>query len=297
MVLDPLIIGLLLLAALMHASWNAVLKSDRSDRLVTFGVITAMGVVLGLCAMPFLPSIEPAAWKYVIVSVPIHILYFTFLLRAYSYGDLSHIYPIARGLSPLLVMLVSGSVIGEHLRVQDVVGIVLLSGGVIALALAQRSVGPQPAGRHGLATLFAVLTGVTIAAYIIVDGLGVRSAGPTLQHRLAYVAWLYVLDGPWLLLLAIWLRPALVWSHLRNNWWRGVVGGVTSNVSYAVAIYALALGPMAHVAALRETSVLFGALIGTLLLHERFGAQRVAAAFAIVAGLVLMNGPSVFMPL
>jgi drug/metabolite transporter (DMT)-like permease len=151
--------------------------------------------------------------------------------------------------------------------------------------------------RHGLATLFAVLTGVTIAAHIIVDGLGVRSAGPTLQHRLAYVAWLYVLDGPWLLLLAIWLRPALVWSHLRNNWWRGVVGGVTSNVSYAVAIYALALGPMAHVAALRETSVLFGALIGTLLLHERFGAQRVAAAFAIVAGLVLMNGPSVFMPL
>jgi drug/metabolite transporter (DMT)-like permease len=195
------------------------------------------------------------------------------------------------------VMLVSGSVIGEHLRVQDVVGILLLSGGVIALALAQRSVGPQPAGRHGLATLFAVLTGVTIAAHIIVDGLGVRSAGPTLQHRLAYVAWLYVLDGPWLLLLAIWLRPALVWSHLRNNWWRGVVGGVTSNVSYAVAIYALALGPMAHVAALRETSVLFGALIGTLLLHERFGAQRVAAAFAIVAGLVLMNGPSVFMPL
>jgi drug/metabolite transporter (DMT)-like permease len=297
MVLDPLIIGLLLLAALMHASWNAVLKSDQSDRLVTFGVITAMGVVLGLGAMPFLPSIEPAAWKYVIVSVPIHILYFTFLLRAYSYGDLSHIYPIARGLSPLLVMLVSGSVIGEHLRVQDVVGILLLSGGVIALALAQRSVGPQPAGRHGLATLFAVLTGVTIAAYIIVDGLGVRSAGPTLQHRLAYIAWLYVLDGPWLLLLALWLRPAKVWSHLRKNWWRGAVGGVTSNVSYAIAIYALALGPMAHVAALRETSVLFGALIGTLLLHERFGAQRVAAAFAIVAGLVLMNGPAVFMSL
>src|SRR5712672_794890 len=193
MVLDPLIIGLLLLAALMHASWNAVLKSDQSDRLVTFGVITAMGVVLGLCAMPFLPSIEPAAWKYVIVSVPIHILYFTFLLRAYSYGDLSHIYPIARGLSPLLVMLVSGSLIGEHLRVQDVVGILLMSGGVIALALSQRSVAPA-------------------------------SAGPTLQHRLAYIAWLYVLDGPWLLLLAIWLRPAKVWSHLRTNWWRGLVG-------------------------------------------------------------------------
>src|SRR5260370_31234213 len=145
MVLDPLIIGLLLLAALMHASWNAVLKSDRSDRLVTFGVITAMGVVLGLCAMPFLPSIEPAAWEYVIVSVPIHIPYFTFLLAAYSYGDLSHIYPIARGLSPLLVMLVSGSFIGERLRVQDVVGILLLSGGGSARGVSHAHVGPGPA--------------------------------------------------------------------------------------------------------------------------------------------------------
>src|SRR5260370_13725876 len=144
MVLDPLIIGVLLLAALMHASWNAVLKSDRSDRLVTFGVIPAMGGVLGLCAMPFLPSIEPAAWKYVIVSVPIHILYFTFLLGAYSYGDLSHIYPIARGLSPLLVMLVSGSFIGERLRVQDVVGILLVSGGVVPLAFVPPIVVPRP---------------------------------------------------------------------------------------------------------------------------------------------------------
>src|SRR5260370_8486364 len=144
MVLDPLIIGLLLLAALMHAAWNAVLKSDRSDRLVTFGVIPAMGGVLGLCAMPFLPSIEPAAWKYVIVSVPIHILYFTFLLGAYSYGDLSHIYPIARGLSPLLVMLVSGSFIGERLRVQDVVGILLLSGGGVAPPFFPRCGPPGP---------------------------------------------------------------------------------------------------------------------------------------------------------
>src|SRR5229473_545341 len=297
MVVEPLIVGLLLMAALMHASWNAILKSDQSDRLATFGVIMTTGTAMGLCAVPFLPWIEPAAWKYLASSVLIHVLYYTFLLKAYSYGDLSHTYPIARGLGPLLVALVSGRVIGEHLRVQDIVGVVLLSLGLIALAMPLKRASGAAAGRHGLATLFAVLTGVTIAAYIIADGMGVRSAGPTLQHRLAYIAWLYVLDGPWLLLLAIWLRPAMVWSHLRTNWWRGAVGGVTSNVSYAIAIYALALGPMAHVAALRETSVLFGAVIGTLLLHERFGAQRVAAAFAIVAGLVLMNGPAVFMPL
>jgi drug/metabolite transporter (DMT)-like permease len=291
MVVEPLIVGLLLMAALMHASWNAILKSDQSDRLATFGVIMTTGTVMGLCAVPFLPWIEPAAWKYLASSVLIHVLYYTFLLKAYSYGDLSHTYPIARGLGPLLVALVSGRFIGEHLRVQDIAGVLLLSFGLIALAMPLRNVVPRPGSRHGLATLFAALTGVTIAAYIIADGLGVRSAGPTFQHRLSYIAWLCVVEGPWLLVLAVALRPRTVWTHLRRTWWRGVIGGVIANVGYGIAIYALVLGPMAHIAALRETSVLFGALIGTLLLGEPFGRRRVAAAFVIVVGLVLMNGP------
>jgi drug/metabolite transporter (DMT)-like permease len=291
MVVEPLIVGLLLMAALMHASWNAILKSDQSDRLATFGVIMTTGTVMGLCAVPFLPWIEPAAWKYLASSVLIHVLYYTFLLKAYSYGDLSHTYPIARGLGPLLVALVSGRFIGEHLRVQDIAGVLLLSFGLIALAMPLRNVVPRAGSRHGLATLFAALTGVTIAAYIIADGLGVRSAGPTFQHRLSYIAWLCVVEGPWLLVLAVALRPRTVWTHLRRTWWRGVIGGVIANVGYGIAIYALVLGPMAHIAALRETSVLFGALIGTLLLGEPFGRRRVAAAFVIVVGLVLMNGP------
>ena len=294
MVVEPLIVGLLLMAALMHASWNAILKSDQSDRLATFGVIMTTGTVMGLCAVPFLPWIEPAAWKYLASSVLIHVLYYTFLLKAYSYGDLSHTYPIARGLGPLLVALVSGRFIGEHLRAQDIAGVLLLSFGLITLAMPLRNVVPRPGSRHGLATLFAVLTGFTIAAYIIADGLGVRSAGPTFQHRLSYIAWLCVVEGPWLLVLAIVLRPGTVWTHLRRTWWRGVIGGVIANVGYGIAIYALVLGPMAHIAALRETSVLFGALMGTLLLGEPFGGRRVAAAFVIVSGLVLMNGPALF---
>jgi drug/metabolite transporter (DMT)-like permease len=294
MVVEPLVVGLLLMAALMHASWNAILKSDQSDRLATFGVIMTTGTVMGLCAVPFLPWIEPAAWKYLASSVLIHVLYYTFLLKAYSYGDLSHTYPIARGLGPLLVALVSGRFIGEHLRAQDIAGVLLLSFGLITLAMPLRNVVPRPGSRHGLATLFAVLTGFTIAAYIIADGLGVRSAGPTFQHRLSYIAWLCVVEGPWLLVLAIALRPRTVWTHLRRTWWRGMIGGVIANVGYGIAIYALVLGPMAHIAALRETSVLFGALIGTLLLGEPFGRRRVAAAFVIVSGLVLMNGPALF---
>src|SRR5947208_12631583 len=167
MVVEPFVVALLLAAALMHATWNALLKADRSDRLATFGVIMTTGTVMGLCAVPFLPWIEPAAWKYLVASVLIHVLYYTFLLKAYSYGDLSHTYPIARGLGPLLVALVSGRLIGEHLRGQDIFGVLLLSCGLIALALPLRSVVPRPGSRHGLATLFAMLTGVTIAAYII----------------------------------------------------------------------------------------------------------------------------------
>jgi drug/metabolite transporter (DMT)-like permease len=119
------------------------------------------------------------------------------------------------------------------------------------------------------------MTGFTIAAYIIADGLGVRSAGPTFQHRLSYIAWLCVVEGPWLLVLAIVLRPATVWAHLRRTWWRGAIGGVIANVGYGIAIYSLVLWPMAHIAALREP----------------FGLRRVAAAFVIVVGLVMMNGP------
>jgi drug/metabolite transporter (DMT)-like permease len=292
LVVEPLMVGLLLLAGLMHATWNALLKADRSDRLATFGVVMGAGTVMGLCLVPFLPWIEPAAWKFLVASIAIHMVYYACLLKAYSYGDLSHTYPIARGLGPLLVAMVSGRFIGEELRTQDVLGVVLLSAGLVALALPTRSAPPRPGMRHGLATLFAVLTGFTIAGYIIADGLGVRSAGPTFEHRLSYIAWLAVLEGPWLLALAFALRPHSVWAHLRRYWWRGAIGGTVANVGYGIAIYALALGPMAHVAALRETSVLFGALIGTLLLGEPFGARRVAAALVIVIGLVLMNGPA-----
>jgi drug/metabolite transporter (DMT)-like permease len=223
--------------------------------------------------------------------VAIHLAYYTFLLKAYSYGDLSHTYPIARGLGPLLVALVSGQLIGEHLRTQDIVGVMLLSGSLVALAM---PLGGKPSigGRHGLATLFAVLTGFTIAGYIIADGMGVRAAGPDSAHRLAYIAWLCVAEGPWLLVLAIALRPHNAWAHLRRQWWRGAIGGAIASTGYGIAIYALALGPMAHVAALRETSVLFGALMGTLLLGEPFGRRRIVAAAVIVCGLILMNGPA-----
>src|SRR5260370_6311528 len=247
MVVAPLIVALLRAAALRPALWNALLKADRSGRRATVGVIMTTGTVMGLCAVPFLPSIEFAAWKYLAISIIVHVAYYTFLLKAYSYGDLSHTYPIARGLGPLLVALVSGQLIGEHLRTQDIAGVLLLSFGLITLAIPLKPTA-HAGGRHWLATLFAVLTGFTIAAYIIADGLGVRSAGPDFEHRLAYIAWLCVLEGPWLLVLAIALRPGTVWAHLRRNWWRGAIGGGVAHVRLGVPSCALGLGPIGPLA-------------------------------------------------
>ncbi|MBM3645202.1 MAG: EamA family transporter [Alphaproteobacteria bacterium] len=293
MVVEPVIVALLLLAALFHATWNAILKSEGGDRLATFGVIMAMGVPMGAVLLPFLPPIQPEAWKYLATSVTIHLAYYYCLLKAYSYGDLSHTYPIARGLGPLLVALVSGRFLGEELRVQDIVGVLLLSGGLIALALPQRGA-VQSGQRFGLATLFAVLTGLTIAGYLVADGLGVRAAGPDFAHRLSYIAWLNVIEGPWLLVLAFARRPQATWTYVRTRWPRAAGGGAIAHTGYGIAIYAMALGPLAHIAALRETSVLFGALLGTLVLGEAFGRRRIAAAAVIVAGLVLMNGPRLY---
>jgi drug/metabolite transporter (DMT)-like permease len=265
---------------------------------MAFGVMMVAGLVLGCALAPFLPAVEKAAWKWMACSMTIHLFYYYFLLSAYAHGDLSHIYPVARGMGPLLVAMLSGRLLGEALRLQDVAGVILLSGGIAVLALPSRAGGrevdakaPDGQARHRRATVFAVLTGLTIAGYIIVDGLGVRAAGPTLEHKIAYVSWLNIIEGPWLLAYALWRSPRGVAGYLRRRWARASAGGAIAAAGYGIAIWAMSQGPMAHVAALRETSVLFGALMGTMILGEPFGARRIAAAAVIVSGLLLMNGP------
>lgn len=302
-VLEPYIIGMLLAAALMHATWNALLKADTGDRLATFGIIMLTGSLVSLPLVFVLPFLPGEAWLWLLVSVIIHNFYYYFLLKMYATGDLSHTYPIARGLGPLLVAIFSGRLLGEYLRLQDGAGVALVSLGIVALAWSQRrgTAGDSDAvaarGKHRRATLYAVLTGITIAGYLFSDGLGVRAAGPTTEHRLAYIAWLNVCEGPWLICLALYLRPLSVAAYLRRGprgWWRGAVGGAVATLGYGIAIWALAKGPIAHVAAVRESSVVFAALMGALLLGERFGLRRIIAAAVIVAGLILMNGPTLF---
>ena len=286
MVLDPLVIGLVLLAALMHASWNAILKADGAreggDRLATFGLVMLAGTILGLAVAPFVALPDPASWRWIALSTFIHNFYYFFLLRAYAHGDLSHVYPIARGLGPTLVALFSGVLVGEELRFHEALGVMLVSFGIFGLTF-----GKGLAGLEWRPTLYAVLTGVTIAGYTVADGIGARVSGAAFS----YIVWLNVCEGPWVFLAALVLRRGKLWGYLRRHWRRGAAGGVIATAGYGIAVWALSVGAMAHVAALRETSVLFASLMGTFLLGESFGRLRVAAAALIVAGLVLMNAP------
>jgi drug/metabolite transporter (DMT)-like permease len=278
--LDPGVVALVLLAALLHACWNAVVKSD-SDRLVSMGLVMLAGALLGLAVVPFVPFPDPVAWPYLAASVLIHNFYYFFLLKAYRWGDLSHVYPISRGLGPLLVALASGRLIGEHLAPHEIGGVVLVSFGIASLAFGHG----LPRGKEWRPVIYAVLTGVTISAYTIADGLGARHAG----NALSYIAWLNVVEGPWVFLLAVALRRGGIVLYLRRSWWRGFAGGIVATCAYGIAIWALSLGAMAHVAALRETSVIFAAAIGAILLREGFGYRRIVAASIVAAGLVLMN--------
>ncbi len=278
--LDPTIVGLILLSALIHASWNAIVKSD-SDRLLSFGIVMLTGTFIGLAAVPFTEVPAPEAWPWLLGSVTIHVFYYVFLLRAYALGDLSFVYPIARGLAPLLVALLAGRLASEALTGTEKLGLFLVSAGIVGLAFARG----RPAHGEARALGFAVLTGITIAAYSVVDGIGARLSG----DPLGYIAWLNVLEGPWVFVFAALRRGRATLPYVRAYWWRGAAGGTIATIGYGIAIWALSMGAMAHVTALRETSSLFGALIGAFVLKETFGARRVAAAAVMVAGLLLMN--------
>lgn len=282
MQLDPTLVGLVLLAAFFHATWNAIVKSDR-DRLAAFGLVMLAGSILGLAALPFVPSPDRASWPYLAGSMIVHNFYYFFLLRAYAHGDLSHVYPIARGLGPLIVAALSGRLAGEYLGVVEALGVGCVSGGVASLAFGSG----WPRGGEWRPVLYAAGTGLAIAAYTLFDGLGVRQS----QQPLGYIVWLNILEGPWVFAAAVWLRGRKLLPYLATQWWRGAAGGVVATLAYAIAVYAMSRGALAYVATLRETSVLFATAMGSVLLGESFGGRRIAAAALVVAGLLMMNLP------
>ena len=269
-----------LAAGLLHAGWNALLKSaPGGDPMLDMATIVAGSAVCGLIVIPFVGVPDSGAWKFAAVSAFIHWAYYVTLAHAYRTGDLSFAYPLMRGAAPLIVTLLGIAFLREWPTLQIALGIVLISLGIVAIAYAQR-------GRHSPAAAgWALTNAAIIAAYTLVDGTGARASG----NAPAYVSWLIFLEAiPFLAWIWLRQRTAAV-RYIGAHWKRGIVGGAASLGAYGIVLWAMTRAPVAAVAALRETSVLFAALIGAVFLKEGLGLRRLAGAATVVAGVAALK--------
>ncbi len=269
-----------LFGAACHAGWNAFLKI----RLDPFSAMALIAIASALVVLPIAPfvGIPPApAWPWVIASVVLHLGYFIGLTEAYRTGDMGQVYPIARGTAPLLTALAGTFLVGEIIGLRGWLGILVLVSGVFLLSMR----GGRSLHFDRRAVAVALFTAVTICGYSVVDGIGARTAGSA--H--AYTVWLFLLDGLMMLVFALLRRGTPVLGDFAKFWKSGLIGGTLSLAAYWIAIWAMTVAPIALVAALRETSVLFAAGLAVVVLKEPLQRPRIIAALMIVAGLVLIR--------
>lgn len=267
-----------LCAAALHATWNAVVKRA-GDKLMTTILVAGASALVSALALPAFAAPAPASWPFLGLSLILQTLYLALLAATYRVADMGGTYPLMRGTAPLIVALSSGLWFAEPLSAQSWIGVGVICGGILFMAVDGRRTG----GSAG--TALALLNALVIAGYTITDGLGVRRSGAPV----AYTLWLSVLTG---LVMVGWglrtHRGALL-RYARGNWHFGLVGGLGTLVSYGVALWAMTLAPVALVAALRETSIIFGTIISGLVLNERVGPARIGAALAIATGAIALR--------
>lgn len=270
---------LVLLAALLHAGWNALVKTA-SDRLFVISAVAFTQCLAGLLVIPFVPAPDAASWPAIAWSTLFHYLYYTFLYQAYRFGDLSQVYPLARGVAPVLVAMGAAIFSGEVLSLPAIVGVVMTSIGIASIAIFQKSSLKQ----NPAALFYALGTGAIIAGYTVSDGVGVRLSG----SPFGYIAWLFFLEFPVVLFVLYRRRGGMV--VLFQQEWKLFTGtGLCSVIAYGIVIFAVNYAPMAAVSALRESSVIMAALIGTIFLGERPWLQRVAAAIIVAGGVAMIT--------
>lgn len=272
--------GIVLAAAVMHAGWNALVKSG-GDKLVDITLITTAAALVAAPALFIVPLPAPASWPYIAASVVIHCAYFLLVGLTYRHGDLSFAYPLMRGSAPLVTALVSAVLLGEQLGTGGWIGVVLLSLGVLALTRDNWRSGHL----QGRALAFGLGNTVVIVVYTLVDGVGVRLAG----YPWSYVTWMFFLNAMPLLLVMLVTNGAALLPAGRRGWRTALAGGALTLGAYGLVLWAMTQAPIALVAALRETSVIFGVAIASTLLKERFGATRWTAAVLVVAGAAAMK--------
>lgn len=267
-------------AGLLHAGWNALLKSSPGgDALLDTVSVVAGGSACAVVLIPFVPLPESAAWAYLATSIVIHLGYNLTLAQAYRTGDLSFAYPLMRGTAPLIVAVLGIVVLRELPSASMALGILLISLGIVSIAFVQRRKHP-PNAAH-----WALTNAALIAAYTLVDASGARASG----NAASYVSWLLFLEAFPFAGCVLARRGRAALSYVRDNAPRGLIGGACSLAAYGIVLWAMTRAPVAAVAALRETSVLFAALMGSLWLKEGFGLQRVVGAVSVVLGIAALK--------
>ena len=266
-----------LAAAVTHATWNAIAHGIK-DQTLAFALIGVGGIVLGIPLVIVAAMPRAACWPYLLGSVAIHVFYNLLLMQCYRLGEFGQVYPLARGTSPLVVTILAAVFVHEHLALPQVGGIVVVSAGLATLVLAGRRPGRA-------AFLAAVGTGLTIASYTTVDGVGVRlSASPV-----GYIGWLMLLESLCVPMFALARRRDVLLKQKPGTLLAGLAAGALSVLAYGLVLWAQTRGALAPIAALRETSVIFAAIIGTLAFREPFGRTRITATVLVAAGIILIN--------
>lgn len=279
--MTPLVAAAVLAAAITHASWNAIAHAIR-DQLLSFTLISGGGALIGALLACFVPFPAAGAWPYLFLSAVLHVAYMALLMRSFTLGDFGQMYPIARGTAPLVVTVLAAVLLGERPDAWATAGVAVASAGLVGLALwGIRGSGTRP---HGPAVLAALATGLAIAGYTTVDGVGVRASG----SPLGYISWLMIVQGVAIPVYTYARRRGELAAQLSPFVTRGLVGATLSFAAYALVLWAQTKAPLAPIAALRESSIIVGAAIGTLFFKERFGAPRIAAAGLMVMGIGLM---------
>jgi drug/metabolite transporter (DMT)-like permease len=270
-----------LAAAVAHATWNAIAHSIK-DKLVAMALVGGGGAICAAPLAAFAPVPATAAWPYLGASVAVHMAYNLGLMQSYKLGDFSQTYPLARGTAPLVVTVLAAVFVGEMPTPTQALGVMMIFLALSSLALTGRAT----AGRSDrLATAAAIGTGLTIAAYTVIDGVGVRRSG----NAAGYVGWLILLEGGAVAIAAILVRRGALVEQLPTIWMPGLAAGGISLTAYGLVLWAQTRGALAPISALRETSIIAGALIGTIVFHERFGRARVIASAFVAAGIVLLS--------
>jgi drug/metabolite transporter (DMT)-like permease len=284
--MSTLVVLAVLLSALLHASWNALIKGG-TDRWITSGMIGGFGGIGGLIvALTFLPFPEPHHWPWLIGSGALHSAYFIFLVNAYAHGDLGKVYPIARGSAPLIIVALSAPLVGDIPGFWEIISVLVIVAGVIALTIEPK----QVAATNIRTVILALITGGFIAAYSLFDAVGIRTIGPEMEDAtLFYLCWIMVFAGIPIITATYIVRRGHIRTYVMANGLKGFAGATLGMASYGLVLFAFSNASVGSVAALRETGVVFAALIGVLVLGEPLGKRRIPAAMLVALGAATLK--------